>query len=246
MNKPIQKYAVRNVVDIHGKPKLSKIGVIIPAAGCGNKTKCLGAKSLLNILHVPLIDRQLDIINKTINKKDIVLVVGFEAEKVLNYTKKYNIIRVENENYDKTNISRSISIGLKTLHCDSILIVYGDLFFNKELIDLQYKKESFVICCNTMSENEIGYIQNDNILENLFYDLPNKWAQIAYFVGDELKILEKIVHDRSNDVLFGYEIINKIIDKGGKFKTIVPKNGYCQDIDTNKDYSQIQNLICSK
>jgi CTP:phosphocholine cytidylyltransferase-like protein len=243
MNKPNVKYAVRNVADIHGKVKNNQIGIIILGAGCSSRTKYIGNKSLVNIKNVTLIDRQLDILNKTFNKKDIILVTGFEAEKVLNYTKNYNIIKIENENYDKTNISRSIAIGLRACNNDSILLIYGDLFFNKELLNIPYKKESFLICCNTMTDNEVGCTINKNIVENVFYDLPNKWAQISYFTGNELELLKKIVYDRNNDRLFGYEIINKIIDKGGIFKAIEPPNSYSQDIDTIKDLTLIENVI---
>lgn len=239
MNQP-----VRNIEYIKTKTpyKNQKYGIIIPAAGCASRMKCIGSKSLLCIKNIPLIDRQLDIINKTFPKKEIILVTGFEADKVLNYTGKYNITRVENEKYEYTNISRSIAIGLRACNCDSIIIIYGDLYFNKELLDLPFNNKSIIVCCNTMTTNEVGCIINNNIIENIFYDLPQKWAQVAYFTGDELEILKKIVFDRKNNLLYGYEIINKIIDRGGKFKAIFPKDAYSQDIDTTKDLLLVERL----
>lgn len=242
MNKPI-----RNIEYIRGQSplKYQTYDIIIPAAGCSSRMKVAGAKPLIYIKDKRIIDRQIETINQVFNKKNIIVVCGLESDKVMNYLGN-RTINVENEHYEETNVSRSIALGLRACQSDSVVIIYGDLFFTKNAINHAYRNQSFIVTVNTMSENEVGCIQNHSILENIYYELPNKWGQIAYYTGKELSLLKKIVFNRENNKMYGYEIINKIIDLGGIFRVIEPPNTYIQDIDTAKDLITVENYLNGK
>ena len=68
-----------------------------------------------------------------------------------------------------------------------------------------------------MTDDEVGCTIINNHVEHILYDLPNKWAQIGYFVGKELQLLKQITFNPLNEKLLGFEAINEIINKGGKF-----------------------------
>ena len=69
----------------------------------------------------------------------------------------------------------------------------------------------------------------------MMYDLDMKWNQMIYLQGRELEIFKKECQDRKNKKKFGFEIINNVIDSGGKIKCIVDKSIKVVDIDTSKD-----------
>ena len=76
-----------------------------------------------------------------------------------------------------------------------------------------------------MGEGEVGCVINKKQkLTNLMYDLPNKWGQIAVFVEKELELLKQMCWDEKNYTKFGFEIINQIINKGGRFQCIQNPN----------------------
>ena len=75
------------------------------------------------------------------------------------------------------------------------------------------------------------------------YDLPNKWGQIAVFVGKELGLLKQLCWDEKNYTKFGFEIINQILNKGGRFQCIQNPNIKIVDIDSSKDIQKAKEIL---
>jgi hypothetical protein len=94
-----------------------------------------------------------------------------------------------------------------------------------------------------MTENEVGCIITNNYVENISYDLPNKWAQITYLVSKELQMFKQMVYNPINEKSLGFEIINEIINCGGKFLVASPKNMKVNDVDDSKDVLIAQKII---
>ena len=125
---------------------------------------------------------------------NLILICGFEAEKMIS-SSPAGAIKVENELYEDTNIARSVAIGLRSIpNCNRLLLVNGDLVFSKNAISsIDYSRSSILASNDYMSDNEVGCIVNSRgNLENMMYDLPKKWAQIAYFQDKELYMLRSI------------------------------------------------------
>lgn len=216
--------------------KKKGLSIVIPAAGIGSRMKSYGPKPLIRIGNQSLIKRQIDILRDCFYSPEIILVCGHESHRVMDSTPN-NIIKVENENYTETNVSRSIAIGLRASTRDKVLIVYGDLFFNKETFkNVNLSSSSlFIDTSGWMTKDEVGCNISNKRAQYLIPDIQNKWAQIAYLKGRELELFSKNVFNRDNDKKFGFEIINKCIEMGGKFDTITPQQMKVTDIDTSKD-----------
>ena len=110
------------------------ITVIIAAAGAGRRMKSYGPKPLLNIKGKTILSRQLEHIKLKFPNANILLVCGFEADRVMDQVHG-DIITLENENYQDTNITRSVSIALRAMQSDRVLIICGDLVFSKGALD---------------------------------------------------------------------------------------------------------------
>ena len=239
--------AVRNIISIRDKKIVDEskdITIIIPAAGENGHMKSQGPKSLLKIGGISIIDRQISLIRERFPRATIILISGYESAKVMNNAPE-NIIHIENERYNTTHISRSIAIGLRATITKRVLVIYGDLIFNANALryNLEDKSLLFVDDSGLMSETEIGCVSINNILEHLVYDMPVKWAQITYFVGNELKLLKELTTNIANEKLLGFEIINEIINRGGKFLIASPENTKVNDIDCSKDIEIAEKII---
>ena len=220
-----------------------KYSIIIPAAGQGLRMKAKGPISLLPINKTTIIKNQLRILyHRFKTEKEVVLVTGLYADKVMNNTPN-DIIKIENEYYETTNVIRSIGLGLRAATTNRVLVIYGDLVFNISALRHDFKQSCVIMAKNTMSNNEIGGTVVNGKLSQLSYDLPHKWAQIAYYTGKELKLLKQIVWDRNKKNLFGFEAINSIMSKGGNFKAIQPKRIKVNDVDTFADLQKAQTLL---
>jgi choline kinase len=231
------------------KKALKTIGdldILIPAAGLGKRMKSYGPKSLITIKYgQSILGRQLYLIDSSFKDYNLVLVCGFQADKLME-SSPAEIIKVENELYESTNVCRSIGLGLRSIpRTKRLLIINGDLVFTENTIgSMSYDGSCVFVSKQSMNDGEVGCIINSKSnLENLMYDLPTKWCQIAYFEGKELEALKDIAWDRNNKKLFAFEVINKIIDRGGIFKCIDNPAAKVVDVDTSKDIKRAREII---
>ena len=220
------------------------IHVIIPSAGIGRRMKSYGCKSLLSIKDKRLIDIQLEYINSRFVRNEIILITGFDSERLMNYSPE-DIIKIENEKYYENNVIRSISMGLRAIKDNRhVLVVLGDVLLNQKALELIDHNESSIIISNHMSENEVGCnINGKGLLEYMMFDLPNKWGHIIYLTGKELDLFKKNAWSKNKDKKFCFEIINDIVNQGGRIKCIIDNNIKVMDIDTSKDLQKAQEFI---
>jgi len=208
--------------------------------------KSRGPKPLIKITeNTNILQNQIKNIQNSFDDHTIVLVCGFEADKLMNESPS-NFVKVENEHYEDTNVARSVGIALRAIdRMERVLIIHGDLVFNERALEiLKYNTSAIFALGDFIGEEEVGCIINEKgNLEHLMYDLPHKWSQIAYFQGKELAYLKEIVWNRNNNRLFGFEIINKVIEKGGRFKCDYIKDIKIVDVDTSKDIQKARQIL---
>jgi choline kinase len=237
----------RNTTNITGK-NTEEYSFVIVSAGVGRRMRSLGPKSLLKLTDrgLTIIENQINIIKDCFSRPEIVLVTGFESDKVMKNTPE-DIIKIENENYETTNNLRSIGIGLRGATRDKVVVIYGDTVFNKELFyGVNLSCSSLIVETeedNYMARNEIGCNVAEGMVQYLLPDVKNKWAQVAYFEGKELEIFRKICWSRRKFQCYGFEAINETIDKGGRFKAVSPRGMKVMDVDSSKDLAIARELI---
>ena len=111
----------KHIKNIYEKVEDFLIHVIIPSAGIGKRMKSYGCKSLLNIQNDKLIDIQIKNINSVFPNNEIILITGFDSDRLMNNSPD-DIIKIENERYYDNNVSKSISIGLRATKIISMLL----------------------------------------------------------------------------------------------------------------------------
>ena len=234
----------KHIKSIRQDPNETLVHVIIPSAGIGRRMKSYGCKSLLNIRDKKLIDIQVENIGSVFPTNEIILVTGFDSDRLINNSPT-DIIKIENERYYDNNVIRSISIGMHaTKDNDHILIVLGDLLFNTEALSEIDINQSSIIISNDMDDGEVGCNMNGKgYLEYMMFDLPNKWGHILYLTSKELTLFKRLLLNKYNDKKFCFEIVNQVINQGGKFKCIMNDKIKTMDIDTSKDLQKAQEFI---
>lgn len=230
-------------------PINKKYSIVIPAAGLGSRMKSYGPKSLTKIKDdITIIDNQLKHIKRYFRGSQVIVVAGFEAEKVKRKFAGTSVQVVENHQYEETNVAASIAIGINEAKHRDVIIIYGDLVFNAYTLKAPFGSYSLVITdgFGNMGNNEVGCVVQDHTVEHMMFDLPEKWAQISYFRGKELKLLEEILlfgDTAKSWQRFGFEIINIIINSGGTFGAVTPQRMRVIDIDSSRDLAKVEQVL---
>lgn len=212
---------MRNVVPIRQThASIQDLSIILACASSGRRMRSFGPKSLIDCGGKPLIQNQIETLkSKFPNIYDILVVTGYSADKVFKVVPPGCRI-LENENWEQTNVSRSLAIGLRAAKSENILIVYGDIFFTERVFQ-NFRTDSGVAVDShgCIEDDKVGVILSADGLSVDHFSFGGKgqakWGQIAFFTGKELELLRKIVFLRSNDSWCGSEIFNQILDKGG-------------------------------
>ncbi len=235
--------AVRNVMPTRPYNKKPPYEIIIPAAGMGSRMKYHGPKPLIKLNDsLTLLQHQLNMIRQLSNNPPIILISGFKSEKIMNLYP--SLLHIENERYEETNVVRSIGMGLRATSTDHVIIIYGDLVFNEYALAFPLNESLMVIDSNEeMSSKEVGCVVQDGHIEYLAYGLPKKWAQIILLTGHELQLAKKLCWDKNNVKCYGFEIINRIIDKKGKFKAYQPHKLKVTDVDCLPDIIKAKSIV---
>lgn len=120
---------------------------VILAAGMGKRLKNLtrnNTKCMVEVNGITLIERALRILDRKYLSR-IVIVVGYEGQKLTDYVTSLNLktpVRfIDNKDYYKTNNIYSLALAKDYLISEDTLILESDLIFDEEVIDILLRDE---------------------------------------------------------------------------------------------------------
>jgi choline kinase len=218
---------------------------IILAAGVGKRMKTYGPKSLLSYKDdTTILDYQIKTIYEWYPKADIIVVVGFEYHKFVQYKNKYPSVRiVHNHIHDIAGTLYSTKLGIMSSVGSRVVVIHGDLIFSANAIQDLTSGKSKLVACNTIEQNSVGLVDNDGLVANISYGLDHKWGQITFFTGREYQLLSQLLYGNGElHRLYLYEGIKHVIDNDGQFYIHEPKGIQIYDIDSYKDLTLVKDI----
>ena len=178
-----------------------KTTVIICAAGMGTRLGIGSTKALVDIDGTPLIIRQLDLLK---NYDDIRIVVGFQAEKLINSVTKYrkDIMFAFNYQYETNGVADSLRKGLITSR-EYIISLDGDILINPEdfaaFASADY--ECLGISHITTEEPVKAMVEKGLVKKLSKFEGNMQWPGIVKIRSEKLKGESSHVYDLLNDIL---------------------------------------------
>lgn len=194
---------------------------VICCAGMGTRLGIGTTKALLDINGKSLIIRQLELLE---DFDDIRLVVGYQAEKVIETVIKYrkDIMFVFNYRYETTGVAESLQKGIFAAR-ENIVLLDGDVLINaKDFANFIASEEC--ICFSKSNSTDQIYVEldsNGNVcgFKDSCCNCQFTWAGVAKLKKDNL------VGDKKHV----YELLEQHLPiKGFEIRS--------QDIDTVEDY----------
>jgi len=218
------------------------ITVIILAANIGYGMKSYGPKSLLHVnSQETLIEYQINLIQTCFPKADILLVVGFLADKIIR--KRPDGVRIiENQLFETSNETEQIRLALNCTLTNNVLIIKDDIIFNRDTLYSISQGQSCLIydSQHQIDSSNIGVTIVDSKATIFSYDIPTKWCHIVYLTGKELKIVKGLCYPRERSRMYFFEILNMMLERIGAIKAIEPTNMEIVKIDTSRNLLQLQ------
>jgi GTP:adenosylcobinamide-phosphate guanylyltransferase len=208
--------------------------------------KSYGPTPLININGKCLIDLQIEIIKKCFTKYEIILCVGFDADKISKYIrskhKNVNIRLIENQLYNSCNSCEAVRLAINNTLNNKILIFDGSLLINKKALSLINTDTNCILTECMPSENlEIGVnVNSENNAQHFSFGAYKTWSEILHICGEEtLEYLRKFLNHADSKKKFVFESLNDLLKN--KQKIICIENKFpIYKINNIKTYHHIK------
>ncbi|CAM4481226.1 NTP transferase domain-containing protein [Paenibacillus phoenicis] len=136
--------------------------LVILAAGVGSRLGFNLPKAMVEIEPAKtILDFQLDNFFGVIDPKDIIIVVGYKKETIM---ERYPQLQyLYNPDYSITNTSKSLLIALNQIKDEDVIFINGDIFFTKQIAYKisQCKETTFLVNTEPTADEEIKYRLNE-------------------------------------------------------------------------------------
>lgn len=234
---------------------------ILCAAGEGKRLKPLteeSPKCLLNVGSKTIIELLLDNLSK-VEIKDVLIVVGYKKEKVIdkikNMHKGCKIQYIINPDYSKTNNMYSLWLAmnymLKSNIKDDVLFFNADVVFDlgilKKIVDSN--NPNAIAVSSETKEDSMEVIIKNNKIEKLGKGLKNDVSGDAigiYKISNEttqkyLEIAGKLISEGQINISFVVPI--NLLSEEINFVPVYCRNLKCCEIDNLEDYKRALELF---
>lgn len=178
---------------------------------CANKSSRRGNKNVpFTIIDKKyLIDIQISTINSCHTNNEIILISGFENNKLVNYIheKKYQNVRVvENANFKNSNTLDGWRIGLNACLNSDIYIIHGDRIFSKDNIKKIKSIGTHLVTHNSSKNNyNLGILHDNGLLVNISYGLPDVWSEIFFIHSRDFDFVRKTINNLKPNKIYNIE-----------------------------------------
>ena len=154
--------------------------LIILAAGKGSRLPSnlrKKPKCMVKINNKPILEHNLNFFNKFKKK---IIITGYKNTYLKKFIKKNKFKEIYNKNYTTTNMVYSMFLAKKYID-DDILVVYGDIIFNKDVYELLKNKKNIIPANINWYKNWIGRMGKINTLKDAetFKEKNNKLIEIG-------------------------------------------------------------------
>lgn len=190
--------------------RVKDLVIILLSAGSESRAKGLGSPALFDVGKSYLIDYQINVLMSIFEKCTIIPVLGFQSDLILSRMET-KIGVLENQIYEDSNTSETLRIALNATTSDNLLIIHGNMMFDRGIFDNHSFFKPFVLYDERLSSNKVGLIENDEVLESLSYGLDKTWCNILFTCGSATQTLRQIVCKNKLHNRTMFEDINDLI-----------------------------------
>lgn len=163
-----------------------------------------------------LIDIQIDTIKKNYKNNEIILVSGFEHDKLIKHiqNKDYKNIRVlENKTYKTSSILEGWRMALNISLNNDVYLIHGDRYFDDSCI--KSPKVTHIIIHKKDKRNyDLGILHKEGRFINISYGLPDVWSEILFISKKDIKKTKHIINDCKKRKIYTLEsFINQLSEE---------------------------------
>lgn len=221
--------------------------VVILAAGFGTRLSAIYPKPLTSLVdEKTILDFQIEKLLKHVNLRDIIIVVGYKKELVMERFP--NLTYVYNENFARTGTGKSLLKAINVID-DDVIWLNGDVYFENEVLTLllENKKSSILVNNKQCGDEEVKYATNsDGFISKISKRVKKPLGEalgINIITKEHLDAFRKeLEHIEDNDY---FERALELLIEHTEAQLVPVSIGdlFCQEIDFPEDLETVKKFI---
>ena len=216
----------------------------------GYRMKSYGPMPLIPMQKQKLIDIQVNNIKKAFQNFEIILCVGYDADKVCKYVrgrfKNANVRIVENQNYEKSNSCEGVRLCLNNISNDKIFIVDGSLLIHPDTwLSIESTKSCIITEVDFYENLEIGVnVGEQGVIEHFGFGAHRPWSEIVYLNNNDIiETLRRIISGVNYKQKFLFEGLNELIKTKKYMFKVVQNTHPIKKLNNIKTYHKLREII---
>lgn len=187
-----------------------------------------------------LLQHQIDVINRSWGPSEIMISVGYDAERVIS-KKPQNSRIIENNRWQETGEVEELRLILNACEPEHLIIFVGDVYASSTNFGTIPITESWSLSLLGSDIGQIGVKEENGCIDLFSFSFNSKFLGILNFCKNELVGLRKLINrERSKFAL--WELIEEY-SKLNKLKNIELNSHKILKISTAKDLGIIRNSM---
>ena len=216
---------------------------IILAAGIGSRLGKPHPKPLTELTTgETIMQRQISSLSKYIGKDNIIIVVGFKKDLIMEEFP--DQMYIYNNIYDNTNTSKSLLCALNKIYDEDVLWLNGDVVFDEKVLEsiIDFNGSCMAVNTSSVAEEEIKYnINQDGSIRQvskIIIDGLGEAVGINKIAQNHLQLLKESLQNCEPQDYFerGLELS---IEKGLNLFPLDISNHLCIEVDFNEDLESV-------
>ncbi|MEA3295826.1 MAG: phosphocholine cytidylyltransferase family protein [Patescibacteria group bacterium] len=225
--------------------------IIILAAGIGSRLGNPFPKPLTPLEDgKTIMQRQVEYLSEKFHLDKIFTIVGFKKDMIMENFSEVGYIY--NENFDRTNTSKSLLKGLKKFPNEDILWLNGDVVFDEKLLEIisPYIEKSQSFCCvnnASVGKEEVKYnVDKNGNIKEISKSVKNAIGEavgINFISKNDSEIFKNnLIKCKDNDY-FEKGLEMSIQNNNIKVKPINISKFLCMEVDFKSDLKKVNQLL---
>jgi choline kinase len=225
--------------------------IVILAAGIGSRLGNPYPKPLTTLSNgKSIMESQINNISSYFNFHDINIIVGFKKDLIME--KFPDVSYIYNQNFDRTNTSKSLLKALQKHIGDSALWMNGDVVFDEKVFDLLkpyiMRDQSFVSVNNQeVGDEEVKYTLDDHgYIKEISKQVENGLGEavgINFFAKKDLPTLVNRLELCDANDYFEKGIEEAIVKDAVKVNAVDISQYNCLEVDFKEDLEQANRIF---
>lgn len=203
---------------IHAEKSQDRVTVVINATQPIPNKKNIGPKILLPYRNKPVIEHLTELIKRSFDDPEIIIMTGFCSKNIYNNRPK-GVRLIENQLFDSTRDCENLRLVVQGTESRNIIFLPDNMMFSREDL-LRLSKQPLVLTSEHMLSEMVPIFENAQLYNFIFHrdSHPRYYGNAFSLSGRELDMAINFAFKNIYSTFYDFEILSEVVRNGGIIK----------------------------